>query len=221
MGQPAQADLQPFVRFNVWTGLRLEEMLELHWPDVDLARKQRLGRPRPRRTHRERPQDCRQRALRFAATESIHVLEVARGISCVTCGAARKESLASVVHCQDRYANSRAEASRQHTASTGTEDAHSYRAKLKQNRGSFSGNSRQLEVRGARTEARLARTTCCHFALEPNEFLRPATHVQLLAGDNDWTYLIRVGDIGRPEKGGKLPKASCLACKKETLRAIR
>lgn len=34
----AQPDLRPFVRFNVWTGLRLEEMLELHWPDVDFAR---------------------------------------------------------------------------------------------------------------------------------------------------------------------------------------
>lgn len=35
----AQADLQPFIRFNVWTGLRLEEMLELHWADVDRVRR--------------------------------------------------------------------------------------------------------------------------------------------------------------------------------------
>jgi len=31
----AQPDLRPFVRFNVWTGLRIEEMLELHWADID------------------------------------------------------------------------------------------------------------------------------------------------------------------------------------------
>lgn len=34
----AQPDLAPFVAFNVWTGLRLEEMFELHWGDVDRVR---------------------------------------------------------------------------------------------------------------------------------------------------------------------------------------
>lgn len=48
----AQPDLKPFVRFNVWTGLRMEEILELHWPDVDFSRERiwihraRVGRIR-------------------------------------------------------------------------------------------------------------------------------------------------------------------------------
>ena len=47
----AQPDLAVFVRFAIWSGLRLEEMFELYWADINLTRKEiRVQRARVRKT---------------------------------------------------------------------------------------------------------------------------------------------------------------------------
>lgn len=62
----AQTDLRPFVQFIVWTGLRLEEMLELHWSDIDVGRR----RVWIRRARTGRIEKC---SVQFGKTQSVNL----------------------------------------------------------------------------------------------------------------------------------------------------
>lgn len=82
----AQPDLRPFVRFNIWTGLRLEEMLELHWQDVNLAGK-RIWVHRARVGRIEKgPKTAASERYVTLLPDAIRALEVARALSYVPRG---------------------------------------------------------------------------------------------------------------------------------------